>query len=118
MPCVKLLGPRLTARDFDRQVARGPGPCPSQAPSNRCDSLNGFTAPGTPITELAEQACPGKGEVRPLPDLCSRAQAARPRSSGAPLSLVMCLCRVGPFNYLGSRRALEERHWYKVRNDR
>jgi len=27
-------------------------------------------------------------------------------------------CRVGPFNFLGSCRALEERHWYKVRNDR
>ena len=27
MHCVKLLGQRLSARDFDRQVGRGPGPC-------------------------------------------------------------------------------------------
>jgi len=44
MPCVKLLGQRLSARDFDRQVAEVPV---------RIAVLNGFTALGTPITEIA-----------------------------------------------------------------
>jgi hypothetical protein len=42
--CVKLLGQRLSARDFDRQVA---------AFQLRIAVLNGFTAPGTPVTEVA-----------------------------------------------------------------
>ena len=44
MHCVKLLGQRLTARDFDRQVAEL---------QVRVAVLNGFTALGTPITEVA-----------------------------------------------------------------
>ena len=44
MHCVKLLGQRLAARDFDRQVAEF---------QIRVAILNGFTALGTPITEVA-----------------------------------------------------------------
>ena len=44
MHCVKLLGQRLSARDFDRQVAEF---------QVRVAVLNGFTALGTPITEVA-----------------------------------------------------------------
>ena len=44
MHCVKLLGQRLSARDFDRQVAEF---------QIRVAVLNGFTALGTPITEVA-----------------------------------------------------------------
>ena len=44
MHCVKLLGQRLSARDFDRQVAEF---------QSRVAVLNGFTALGTPITEVA-----------------------------------------------------------------
>ncbi|SEN18570.1 hypothetical protein SAMN04488103_103313 [Gemmobacter aquatilis] len=44
MHCVKLLGQRLSARDFDRQVAEF---------QVRVAVLNGFTAIGTPITEVA-----------------------------------------------------------------
>ena len=44
MHCVKLLGQRLMARDFDRQVAEF---------QVRVAVLNGFTALGTPITESA-----------------------------------------------------------------
>lgn len=43
MHCVKLLGQRLSARDFDRQVAEF---------QVRVAVLNGFTALGTPITEV------------------------------------------------------------------
>ncbi len=43
MHCVKLLGQRLAARDFDRQVAEF---------QVRVAVLNGFTALGTPITEV------------------------------------------------------------------
>ena len=42
MHCVKLMGQRLSARDFDRQVAEF---------QVRITVLNGFTALGTPITE-------------------------------------------------------------------
>jgi Transposase DDE domain len=42
--CVKLLGQRLPAQDFDRQVAEF---------QIRIAVLNGFTALGTPITEVA-----------------------------------------------------------------
>ena len=44
MHCVKLLGQRLSERDFDRQVAEV---------QVRVAVLNGFTALGTPITEIA-----------------------------------------------------------------
>lgn len=44
MHCVKLLSQRLTARDFDRQVAEF---------QVRVAVLNGFTALRTPITEVA-----------------------------------------------------------------
>jgi hypothetical protein len=44
MHCVKLLGQRLSARDFDRQVAEF---------QVRVAVLNSFTALGTPITEVA-----------------------------------------------------------------
>ena len=42
MHCVKLLGQRLMARDFDRQVAEF---------QVRVAVLNGFTALGIPVTE-------------------------------------------------------------------
>ena len=44
MHCVKLMGQRLMARDFDRQVAEF---------QVRVAVLNGFTALGTPVTEVA-----------------------------------------------------------------
>ena len=44
MHCLKLLGQRLSARDFDRLVAEF---------QVRVAVLNGFTALGTPITDLA-----------------------------------------------------------------
>ena len=44
MHCVKLLGQRLMARDFDRQVAEF---------RVLVAVLNGFTALGTPVTEVA-----------------------------------------------------------------
>lgn len=42
MHCVKLLGQRLSAREFDRQVAEF---------KVRVAVLDGFTAPGIPVTE-------------------------------------------------------------------
>lgn len=44
MHCVKLPGQRLSAREFDRQAAEF---------QVRVVVLNGFTAPGMPITEAA-----------------------------------------------------------------
>ena len=44
MHCMKLLGQRLMARDFDRQVAEL---------QVRIAVLNGYTALGTPVTEAA-----------------------------------------------------------------
>ena len=44
MHCVKLLGQRLMARDFDRQVAEF---------QVRVAVLNGFTALGIPIVNIA-----------------------------------------------------------------
>jgi len=61
MHCVKLLGQRLAARDFDRQVAEF---------QIRVVVLNGFTALGMPFTQAG--VCPGKGEPRPSVDLCNR----------------------------------------------
>jgi hypothetical protein len=55
---------KLSARDFDRQIAEV---------QVRVAILNAFTALGTPITEVAGKVCPGKGHVRPSPDLCNRA---------------------------------------------
>ena len=43
MNCVKLLGQRLMARDFDRQVAGF---------HVRVSVLNGYTAPGIPVTKV------------------------------------------------------------------
>jgi len=57
-------GRRLSARDFDRQAAEF---------QIRVAVLNGFTALGTPVTEVAGLGCPGKGGVRPSHDSCSRA---------------------------------------------
>ena len=42
MHCVKLLGQRLMARDFDRQVAQV---------QVRIAALNGYTALGIPVTK-------------------------------------------------------------------
>ena len=44
MHCVKLLGQRLMARDFDRQVAEL---------QVRIAVLNGYTALGIPVTKVA-----------------------------------------------------------------
>ena len=52
MHCVKLLGQRLMARDFDRQVAEF---------QVRVAVLNDFTALGIPVTEAVGQVRPGKG---------------------------------------------------------
>lgn len=64
MHCVKLLGQRLMARDFDRQVAEF---------QVRVAVLNGSTALGIPLTEAVGQVRPGIGEPRLSPDLCNRA---------------------------------------------
>ncbi len=50
MHCVKLLGQRLMARDFDRQVAEF---------QVRVAVLNGFTALGIPVTKAVGEVCPG-----------------------------------------------------------
>lgn len=42
MHCVKLIGQRLMARDFDRQVAGG---------QIRIAIMNGYTALGIPVTQ-------------------------------------------------------------------
>jgi hypothetical protein len=63
----KLPGQRLSARDFDRQVAKF---------QVRVAILNGFTALGTPVTEVAAQIYPGKGALRSSADLCDRVERA------------------------------------------
>jgi hypothetical protein len=63
MHCVKLLGQRLAARDFDRQVAEF---------QLSVAVLNGYTALGIPVTKVLGEVCPGEGEVRPSADLCNR----------------------------------------------
>jgi hypothetical protein len=63
MHCVKLLGQRVTARDFDRQVAEF---------QVRFAVLNSDTALGSPVTKVVGQVCPGKGAIRPSADLCNR----------------------------------------------
>ncbi|MFN7597536.1 MAG: IS5/IS1182 family transposase, partial [Cereibacter sp.] len=49
---VKLLGQRLSARDFERQVAEV---------QVRVAVLNGFSALGIPVTKLVGEVCPGRG---------------------------------------------------------
>ena len=74
MHCVKLLGQRLSARDFDRQVSKF---------QVRVAVLNGFRALGTPITEVAGWVCPTKGEIPPSVDSCNRAPEGRRPGSRA-----------------------------------
>lgn len=68
MHCVKLLGQRLMARDFDRQVAEV---------HIRIAVMNGYAALGIPVTEpvgevrLGEGEGEGEGEDRPPTDLCN-----------------------------------------------
>ena len=64
MHCLKLLGQRLMARDFDRQVAEF---------QVLLTVLNGFTALGIPVTETVGYVCSGKGDIRPSVGLCNRA---------------------------------------------
>ena len=68
MHCVKLLGQRLAARDFDRQVAEF---------QVRVAVLNGVNPPrhppGIPVSEAAGWVRPGKGEGPSAADLCNRA---------------------------------------------
>jgi hypothetical protein len=64
MLCVKLLGQRLMARDFDRQVAEL---------QVRVAVLNGYTVLGIPFTEAVGQVCLGKGKVCQSPDSYNRA---------------------------------------------
>ena len=55
MQCLKLLGQRLSARDFEPQVAEF---------QIRVAVMNGFTALGIPVTEAVRWVCPGKGDGR------------------------------------------------------
>ncbi|KAA8607511.1 hypothetical protein AL035_19530 [Salipiger aestuarii] len=64
MHCVKLLGQRLMARDFDRQIADI---------KVRIAVMNGYTALGVPVTQAVRSIRPGKGEPRILQALCNRA---------------------------------------------
>ncbi len=70
MHCVKLLGQRLSARDFDVQVAEF---------QIRVAVLNGFTTLGMPIAKAVGQVCPGKAEVRWSPNLGNGAASAQTR---------------------------------------
>ena len=60
MHCVKLLGQRLMARDFNRQVAEV---------QVRIAILNGYTALGIPVTKAVGQIRLWKGEKRPTVSL-------------------------------------------------
>jgi len=60
MRCSNLLGERVTARDFDRQVAEL---------QIRAPILNRFTACGTTRTRRSRQVRPPQGETRPQADL-------------------------------------------------
>jgi transposase len=62
MNCMKLLGQRLMARDFDRQVAEI---------QVRIAIMNGYTALGMPVTKTAGKLCPGKGALRSAAALCN-----------------------------------------------
>lgn len=64
MHCVKLMGQRLMARGFDREVAEI---------KVRIPVLNRYTVLGIPVTEAVGQVRPGLGEVRSDLDLCNRA---------------------------------------------
>ncbi len=64
MHCVKLLGQRLMARDFDRQVAEI---------RLRTAVLNGCTALGIAVTEAVRQVLLGKREISTSEALCNRA---------------------------------------------
>lgn len=61
---MKLFGQRLTAPDFDRQIAEF---------QVRVAVLNSFTAPGIPVAKVAGQGWPGTGAVRLSADLFVRA---------------------------------------------
>ena len=60
MHCVKLLGQRLMARDFDRLVAEF---------QIGVAVLNGYTALRIPVTKVVEQVCPAERTARPSDDL-------------------------------------------------
>jgi hypothetical protein len=61
---MKLLGQRLMARDFDRQIAEV---------QIRIAVMNGYTALGIPVTETVEWIRLGKGKPRASQVLCNRA---------------------------------------------
>ena len=69
MRCFKLLGERVVARDFDRQVA---------GLQIRAAILNRFTALGTPQSQRVGRLCSTKGITRPQADLCNRAPMIQP----------------------------------------
>jgi hypothetical protein len=74
MQCVQLPGQRLSARDFDRQVAEV---------QVRVAVPNGFTTLGTPVPQVAGEVSSGKGEPCRSLDLCNRAPLRIPaRASG------------------------------------
>lgn len=60
MQCVKLLGQRLMAREFDRQVAEG---------HVRVAVLSRSAALGVPVAKTKGRPCQGQGERRPNRDL-------------------------------------------------
>ena len=60
----KLLGERVMARDFDRQVTEL---------QIRVAILNRFTAIGTPQTQRVGWLRSREGKIRPQADLCNRA---------------------------------------------
>ena len=64
MHCLKLLGQRLMARNFDRQVAEL---------QVRIAVLNGDTALGIPVTKAVGQVRPGIGEARLSAEFCNTA---------------------------------------------
>ncbi|SEA95778.1 hypothetical protein SAMN05444370_12141 [Rubrimonas cliftonensis] len=76
MHCIKLLGQRLMARDFDRQVAEL---------HVRIAVLNRFAALGIPVTEAMGWVRPGEGKIRPCRDLRIRVVGADPVSGGLRL---------------------------------
>lgn len=65
MHCMKLLGQRLTAREFDRQVAEL---------HIRMAVMNGYTALGIPVTETVGQVLSRK---RGSPAITSFVQQSR-----------------------------------------
>jgi hypothetical protein len=67
MQCMKLLGQRLMARDFDRQVAEV---------QIRIAVMNGYTVLGIPVTETVGRIRSGKEEHRTSEALCNRALQA------------------------------------------